>query len=71
MSLYRMDISTWSVERTMFAFGGLLVIIFSLLALSVNDAFVYGALFIGIMFSVFALTGYCPGAIIVAKILKK
>lgn len=71
MSLYRMDISSWSVERAMFAFGGLLVIIFSLLALSVNDAFVFGALFIGVMFVIFAITGYCPGAMIAAKIMKK
>lgn len=55
----------------MFAFGGILVALFSLLALIVHPAFVYGSLFIGIMFIVFATTGYCPGAIIVAKIMKK
>lgn len=71
MSIYRMDVSKWSVERVMFAFGGALVILFSILALSVQVTFVFGALFIGLMFSVFALSGYCPGAIIVAKIMKR
>ena len=71
MSVYRMDVSEWSVERVMFVFGGFLVIIFSLLALFFYPAFVWGALFVGVMFAVFAITGYCPGAIIAAKIMKK
>jgi len=66
-----MDVSQWSVERVMFAFGGGLVVLFSLLAIFVHTNFVFGAFFIGFMFTVFAFSGYCPGAIITAKIMKK
>jgi len=55
----------------MFVFGGSLVVLFSLIALLGYPLFVYGALFVGVMFIIFATTGYCPGAIIAAKIMKK
>jgi hypothetical protein len=69
--LYRMDTSSWSVERVMFAFGGLLATVFALLALFVHPAFAWGAGFVGVMCINFALTGWCPGAIIAAKLMKK
>ena len=71
MSLYRMNVKEWSVERVMFLFGGLLVTICSLLAWYTHPAFVWGVVFVGIMCILFAITGYCPGAIIAAKIMKK
>ncbi len=69
--LYRMNTSNWSVERAMFLLGGILVILFGILTLTTDSRFIYGDIFVGIMFSIFALTGYCPGAIIAAKIMKK
>ncbi len=71
MSLYRMDVSAWTVERVMYVVGGTLVIACSLLALFVHPAFAWGAGFVGLMFVVFAATGYCPGAIIAAKIMRR
>lgn len=71
MSVYRMNVIRWSVERVMFVFGGGLVIGFSVLALFVHLLFAWGALFVGGMFVIFATTGYCPGAIVVARMMKK
>ena len=66
-----MNVAEWSVERVMFVFGGSLVVLCSLIALLGYPLFVYGALFVGAMFIIFATTGYCPGAMIAAKIMKK
>ncbi len=66
-----MNIKEWSVERAMFLFGGLLVVLCSLLAWYTHPTFVWGAVFVGMMCILFATTGYCPGAIITAKIMKK
>ena len=71
MSLYRMDVSVWTVERVMFAVGGTLVVVCVVLAILLHPAFVWGAGFVGLMFVIFALSGYCPGAIIVANIMRK
>lgn len=71
MPLYRLDISRWSIERIMYAFGGTLIAVFSLLALFVHRDFAWAAGFVGIMFINFALTGYCPGAIIADMLIKK
>ena len=69
--LYRMDTSSWSVERAMFAFGGMLAAAFALLALFVHPDFAWGSAFVGAMCVNFALTGWCPGAIIAAKLMGK
>ncbi len=69
--MYRMDVSKWSVDRMMFVIGGFLVVVFVLLSVIAHPYFIFGSFFIGVMFIIFALTGYCPGAIIVAKIMKK
>lgn len=66
-----MDISRWSVERAVFAFGGSLTALFALLALALHPDFAYGALFVGGMFVFFALTGYCPAAALFACFLSK
>jgi hypothetical protein len=55
----------------MYAFGGSLIVVFSLLALFVHPAFAWAAGFVGVMFVNFAVTGYCPGAIIAARLMKK
>lgn len=68
MSLYRMNISRWSVERILFAFAGTLIILFSLLAVFTHPSFIYGTLFVGGMLVFFALTGYCPAAIIIHRL---
>lgn len=69
--IYCMNTNIWTVERAMFIFGGILTIIFSLLALFVHPKFSYATIFVGSMFIIFATTGYCPAAILAAKLMKK
>lgn len=66
-----MNTVRWSVERSVFAFGGSFVVICSLLALIIHPDFTYGTLFVGSMFVVFALTGYCPAAIFFDRLLNR
>lgn len=64
-SLYRLDRSSWSVERTVFLIAGIFVATFELLGLLVHPGFHYAALFVGGMLIFFSLTGWCPMAILV------
>lgn len=64
---YRLDVTRWSVERIMFAIAGLIVVVFATLSLFVDDRFVFGCIFIGTMLVLFALTGYCPMAMLVDR----
>ncbi len=68
---YRMNVSSWNVERIMFAIAGILVATFALLAVLVHPAFVWGDAFVGGMLALFAVTGYCPMAMIVSGILNR
>lgn len=68
---YRMDTSSWTVERIMFAIAGILVAGFALLSVSVHPAFVWGDVFVGSMLVFFMATGYCPMAMIVSRILNR
>ena len=69
--IYRMDTSSWNVERIMFAVAGILIAVFAVLAVLVHPAFVWGDLFVGSMLVFFAITGYCPMAMLVANILNR
>ena len=64
-SLYRLDRSRWSVERIVFLIAGIFVAAFESLGLWVHPGFHYAALFVGGMLVFFALTGWCPMAILV------
>jgi hypothetical protein len=68
-SLYRLDVSRWSVERIVFLIAGILVVALTLLGLLVHPGFHYAALFVGGMLAFFALTGYCPMAMLVGRCL--
>jgi len=69
--IYRMDTSGWTVERIMFAVAGFIVAIFATLSFLVHQAFVWGDLFVGCMLVFFAVTGYCPMAMLVARLLRR
>lgn len=68
---YRLDVSRWTVERAMYAIAGIIVAVFATLSLLVHPAFVWGDLFVGCMLVFFAVTGYCPMAMLVARILRR
>lgn len=65
---YRLDMSHWTIQRAVYLVGGSFVAISSILALLVNEKWLYFTLFVGVMFINFALTGYCPMAIILDKL---
>ena len=66
--LYRMNVKTWSVERVSFLMGGIFSLLFGILTLFVDEKFIFGNLLVGTMLVIFAMTGYCPMAILAAKI---
>ena len=67
-SIYKLDTSTWTVERIVFLIAGCFVFLSVLLAVLWDRRFIYFAAFVGAMLINFALSGYCPMAMLVAKI---
>ena len=70
-TLYRLDTHTWTVERAVFLFAGILVIVSVLLGWFVDQRFFWFTAFVGGMLIQFSLTGWCPAAIVLAKLLGK
>jgi len=66
--LYQLDKSSWYIERTVYLVGGFFVLTSGVLALQVNIKFLYFTIFVGAMFMNFAITGWCPMAIILQKL---
>ena len=66
--IYRRNVDYWYLERVVFLVAGLLVVFSVLMSLAGYFNFQYFALLIGVMLVNFSLTGYCPLAIIVAKL---
>ncbi len=66
--LYRLERSGWYIERVVYLIGGIFVAGSGLLALLVNIKFLYFTIFVGGMFMNFALTGWCPMAIMLQKL---
>jgi hypothetical protein len=67
-SIYQLDKSSWYVERVVYLVGGLFVLVSGILALQVNIKFLYFTIFVGGMLMNFAITGWCPMAIILQKL---
>ncbi len=69
-TLYRLNTKQWDVERFIFLIAGIFVATFSILGITVHPGFHYASLFVGGMLVFFALTGYCPMAILVSALLE-
>ncbi len=67
-SIYKLDTTTWTVERVIFLVAGLFITVSLGLAFFFNSYFVYFTFFVGLMLINFALSGYCPMAILIGKI---
>lgn len=65
---FKLDTSHWYVVRASFLLGGLLILIASALVLLLSEWWILLAAFVALMFVLFALTGYCPGAILMHKL---
>ena len=57
-----------SLDRTIFAFAGSLVLVSVFLTLYVNPLFVWLTVFVGANLLQSAFTGFCPAAIIFKKL---
>ena len=62
--MYIADSKTWYLERLIRLFAGLFVLGSVLLGLFVHQGFFYFTGFVGLMLTIFALTGFCPMSII-------
>jgi hypothetical protein len=65
--IYQLDTSSWYIERVVYLLGGLFVAGSGLLALLINIKFLFFTILVGGMMAIFALTGWCPTAIILQK----
>lgn len=65
---YRLCIGYWHIPRAIYFIGGLFIFGSVLLALFVNENWLYFTLFVGFLFMSFAITGYCPMALILDKL---
>jgi len=62
--MYIADNKTWYLERLIRLFAGIFVLGSVLLGLFVHTGFLYFTGFVGLMLTIFALTGFCPMSII-------
>lgn len=62
--MYMADTSKWYLERITWLIAGLIVLISLGLAVSVSLWFLLLTLLVGVNLTVFALTGFCPMAVI-------
>jgi hypothetical protein len=62
--MYLADSKTWYLERLIRLVGGTFVLGSVLLGMFVHPGFYYFTGFVGLMLTIFALTGFCPMSII-------
>lgn len=68
MKIYRMNTEKWFLERIIFLMAGIFVSVGVILGIMVSEWFLYFAALVGAMQIIFALTGYCPMAILLNKL---
>jgi hypothetical protein len=62
--MYIASTKTWHLERLIRLVAGIFVLGSVLLGLFVHQGFIYFTGFVGLMLTIFALTGFCPMSII-------
>ena len=65
---YRLCVGYWHIPRAVYLIGGIFVFGSALLALYIDQRWLYFTLFVGFMLMSFAVTGYCPMALMLDKI---
>ncbi len=63
-----MESPTMSLDRSMFAFAGFMVLLSVVLTLFVHPLFVWLTVFVGANMLQSAFTGFCPAAMIMKKL---
>ncbi len=65
---YRLCVGYWHIPRAVYLIGGIFVFGSALLALFIDQRWLYFTLFVGFMLMSFAFTGYCPVALFLDKL---
>lgn len=65
--IYRQNVKGWYLERLIFLIAGIFVLSSTLLVFSGLTNFIYFTGFIGVLLIIFALTGYCPMAMVLSR----
>lgn len=68
MSLFKLDTSKWYVLRINLLIAGVFITLSAILAYFISINWLIFTVFIGLMLSIFALTGYCPSSMFLAKL---
>ncbi len=66
--VFKLNTEYWYTERIVYLVGGAFVFVSVLLGIILDSRWLYFSLFVGFMFMNFAITGYCPMAILVDKL---
>ncbi|HTF99886.1 MAG TPA: DUF2892 domain-containing protein [Nitrospirota bacterium] len=66
--MYIADTKTWYLERLIRLFSGVFVVGGTLLGFFVNSGWFLFPGFVGVMLTIFALTGFCPMSIMLYKL---
>lgn len=67
-SLYKLNLQEWYIERTVYLFAGIFILVSIILSILIHKNFLYLTALVGSMLINFSLTGYCPLAILLKKI---
>lgn len=68
MKIYKQSTKSWYLERIIFLLAGVFVVSSVILGLLWSAGFLYFTIFVGSVMILFALTGYCPMAMLLNKI---
>lgn len=68
MSIYKMSTKNWFLEKTIFLIAGIFTSLSVILGLTLSSGFFYFTALVGLMQIIFALSGYCPMAILLTKL---
>ncbi len=66
--IFKLNTEYWYTERIVYLVGGAFVFVSVLLGMTLDSRWLYFSLFVGFMFMNFAVTGYCPMAILANKL---
>lgn len=69
MSVFKIKTTHWYIVRVVYLMAGIFTGVSSVLVITTgNTSWVFLSLFVGLMQIIFAITGYCPSAIIMDKL---
>lgn len=64
---YRLCVGHWHITRVIYLIGGIFILGSTILGIFIAEQWLYFTIFVAFMLISFALTGYCPMAIILDK----